>query len=1283
MRTKNTHGTVGILARSERRDSDRSGTQRGHHDVRPKPHGQTKDRSTNVIALVVVLFALIPLAAGLAGCGGNNTTAAVTISAAGQAATVGGSPSAPVTVFENDTATLTATVTGISTTTVYWQICLPVPPTSPLTAPTSCTPIPGVTTTNSSASLSGYGLLTQDGVYRAPAALPQTNPFEIIASSTTNLTVFGAIYVKIDSGIRIQMIPTTATIASGEQYGIVANVTGSSNTAVTWSVANIAGGNAQVGMISAGGPMCQPPLGPPVTLTAGETCATFTAPTTTSASSATITATSSADPSQSATTTITISSAADPTIASIQPTTAQQGSAQQDIYVTGTNLLSTSAILVNNTPIPATWISTTLIRATIPSSLLAQAAALPVVVERQNGDLSGAATLTVSAERPSVVASSPNSVVTTPAAFSVSIDGGYFSQSATSATFNGFPGTATPGTPLALTLTSSRQIAAGIPAGVLSTPGLYPIVVQNSGLAVGAPSTSFANIAVTPAAGSLLTSPTATIGVGTNPSAIAVDEADGLAVVANTGANSVSIINLGSNAVVSTVAVGTAPTGIAVDDAMPATLHNIAVVVNSGDNTLSTIDLTTDAVTSTLTLPPLPSPQTGLPAPQYYSVGVNPATHRGIVAISSTNVAGIIDTSTGIAAPPPGDSQVPLIGAAVPGGVANYGTGPNPQVAIDPRLNWAIVTAGGGGIPIVNFVDLGRDASGADPGRDPNAFGSLSLDAATQGVGVNPETHQVLITTPVTGSFTTFSLLDQTVSNIPFTYQNLTVDQPGYVAAAVSGLPNVGVAVNHNGNTAAILDLQNHVVIENVTVGNGPGAVAVDPVTNEALVANQTDGTVSILSLGPVRSTASPQVPQITLSSPEIGYVSSNPLTLTVNGGGFAAGAQVFLDGTAVPSTLSASGRQIIATVPATMLTSPRRYSAYVQNPGQSAISNIEDLTVVQSVPVGAQPFGVAIDTNCDVAAVTNNGDNTMSIVALTANSNGSTCVNSGTIGTVGPAFSVGASPEGVAVDPLLGMAVIANAQTEDASVVDMTETNPPANFQLSCAGCTNVMGVGVDLDTGVAYVTGQTVANTTTGIPEGWLSELTLPTTGFPSGAAAAGTISGLDATPQAVAVDPYFDYLGIPIGAPLGGTNTVDIYNLQQSGQIAKPSGFNLPTGIVFDPVNQVFVAANSLQNNVGFIDPISGIAAFSQVGMNPTAVDYNYQTSTLVTSNSASSTMSIIDYVCPPSIGTGCSAPQVRDILGLGGSTQFSVAVDPKLNMAVLTDNKNNRVLLIPLP
>jgi hypothetical protein len=94
---------------------------------------------------------------------------------------------------------------------------------------------------------------------------------------------------------------------------------------------------------------------------------------------------------------------------------------------------------------------------------------------------------------------------------------------------------------------------------------------------------------------------------------------------------------------------------------------------------------------------------------------------------------------------------------------------------------------------------------------------------------------------------------------------------------------------------------------------------------------------------------------------------------------------------------------------------------------------------------------------------------------------------------------------------------------------------------------------------------------------------------------------------------------------------------------------------------------------------------------VGIGPTSIDYNFQTSTLVTVNSVSHTMSVMAYVCPPvPSAPQCLGPKVRTVLGLGG-TQISspllgpnaVAIDPKLNLGVLADEDNNRVLLVPLP
>ena len=48
------------------------------------------------------------------------------------------------------------------------------------------------------------------------------------------------------------------------------------------------------------------------------------------------------------------------------------------------------------------------------------------------------------------------------------------------------------------------------------------------------------------------------------------------------------------------------------------------------------------------------------------------------------------------------------------GGMTPFGTGIDPQVAIDPQLNWAMATPGG--IGTIAIVDLGRAASVGDVG---------------------------------------------------------------------------------------------------------------------------------------------------------------------------------------------------------------------------------------------------------------------------------------------------------------------------------------------------------------------------------------------------------------------------------------------------------------------------------------------------------------------------------------------------------------------------------------
>lgn len=1201
------------------------------------------------------LGAVALLAAWAAGCGGNSTAVGITIV-----------PN-PETVLLNSSVQFSASVTGASAATVTWQVCLPATSTSgttpppATTKPTACTPIPGVTTPKGDTVLTGYGTIQQNGLYTAPATLPTPNKAVILVTSTVDTNAFETDPLTIESGITVQVTPATATIGPLESFQFTANVTGPTNDrGVTWT-------------LSLGTETNPPALG---TITS---TGLYTAPAT-SPGTVTVTATSSADPTQSGSAAVTISAGGAPTMSSLDPSVAAQGSAQQDVYLVGTNFESTSSVVVTPpgqlpSTVPASdvfFLSTDLLRVTIPSSMLSAAGTVGIEVQSAGtGNVSGVLPLTVFPTRPALVAVSPENVAQNSGSATATLTGGYFSG-ATSATVNG--------TTISPVLNSSRELTASLPSGVVSTPGLYPIAVRNSGVATGQPFMAALNIAVTPLQSSIPGAPNgAAIGVGTNPSAVAIDEADGIAVVANAGSNNVSLVSLSSGTVVGTVGVGGNPTGVAVDDLLP---HAVALVTNNSDQTVTAIDLTT-LMTTTLNV----SLSSGTNPPLPYAIAVNPLTNRAIVVYQSASLAMILDVSD--AGGIPGLTEVQTIGGAD----SNFtGTGAAPGVAVDPKLNWAVVTPGGAGE--ISIVDLGADStSGGIQGRIPFAVANLLITQTVQGVGINGETHEALLSDPDTGRLFTFAMLDNTVAEVtlPSTGQPgsaAPLDQPGFGAAAASSLEDVGIAVNAN-STAVVVDLANGIVLQ--TVGSlGASAmaqgVAVDPVTNEAVVINHEGGSVSIVSLG---STIDPL--QIAEASPAIvfGGPSAVNTTLTIVGSGFGGTSQVLLDDTALPAgdINVVSARKIVATVPSTMLQSPRRYIVQVRTGAAGgAVSNVTDLTVVQAVPVGLLPVGVAVDTERDAAIVTNSGDGTASIISLAPVSADSP-LSLGNIGAIGSPVFVGTTPEGVAVSSRLGLAVIANNGSNDASVVDLTGEQVPVTVGIcSISGCSSPKGAAVNDDTGEALVTS---TNPTSAVSSGSVSVFALPAT-----SATAANAIAVDHDPVAAAVDPNLAYAAIVTASQASSINFINLDTSGTAGSINSANSsasLQNPSGIVFDPVNQVFLTANSLLNDVLIVDPTTFVATPVNVGIAPTSIDYNYQTSTLVTANAPSGTLSVLDYVCPPNAGAAdCAGPKVRTVLGLGGNQTSSlilgpssIAIDPKLNLAVLTDPDNSRVLLVPLP
>src|SRR5690348_1004805 len=1199
------------------------------------------------------------LAAALAGCGsGSSTPVTLTISTQQS----GGQPIAHATVVRTGTQQFNASVIGIQNTLVTWDVCDVAPQaiaTGRSNAPNITMPTGCVTGGNST-----LGSITTSGPYTGPATLPTNSEVSVVAIAQGKTSVFAITDVTIDSGVRVSLSPTGVTIGTSEQFQFSATVTGDTNTAVSWAVDTVANGTTQTGTITPTACTVSMPVTPSSSnpVPQGTTFGCYTAPATPQ-TGVKITATAAADTSQVGTATVNVQTATDPSFRTnipLEPTATVEGAAQQDIYLFGSNFFSTTQVLVNGSPVPTTFVNNATLRATIPGTFFSGPvpAGLPVTVERQNGDLIQPVSLGVQPTRPAAVAASPQSLPTATSSATLTVDGGYFSSSTQASS---------EGQPLPVTVVNSRQLQVGLssPAFSFSTPGLVPILLQNSDVPSGSPSTAFVNVAISPSAADIPNLANQPIPVGTQPVAVALDTSLGIAAVLDQGsggAGAVSLLNVDSNSVSGTLPVGNSPTSIGVDDIL-----HIAAVVNSADNSLSIVNLQNGTVSPPVALPSNPTGSS--PSPSPFAIGVNSLTHRAVIAYSSSNIATVFDLSTN----PP--SLVCTMGGSNPNMPNNcstisgsntrpVSTGPSPSIAVEPQLNWAIITPGGSGI--TSIVDLGTAATANQVARVPNVIASFSTGSTSiRGAAINTETEQALLTDPNCGlgspscraSVTLLSVLDQTVNS-------LTLSQ-GYVASAVNPLTDIGVAVNGPANTATVIDLRTLTQLgPPIQVGASPQAVAIDPGKNIAVIVNSgsNPGSVSILSLGAIRT------PQITEVSPPIAFAapSAGPQVVTVNGFGFSSGAQVRLDGISLctagnPCTVSPNGRQAVATVPGSMLSSAQRFALDVQN-STGATSNVKSFLVMGAVPIGLNPISVAIDSDLNEALVTSQGP---------INSPTNTCTTPGSVSVVDLAgaavtntLGVGACPQGVAVIPRLGLGVIANTDSANATVVDYVNGVVTSTVSTGL----DPVGVAIGPDTGEALVTNSS-SNSVTAFT-------------VSSSSTAGGSIP-VDQVPFGVAIDSIDNIAAVAASSQ----NTVDTITLGTSFIGGRVLNFQGPTDVAFDPITDTFLVADSLANEIGIVDPKApGIAGFTpfRVGINPTSLDYNFQSGTGVTFNAASNSFSIFNFVATnPNSHLTIQNAKVEFVLPIGGSAAFSVAINPLTNVAAVVDQANGRLLLVPLP
>jgi len=154
---------------------------------------------------------------------------------------------------------------------------------------------------------STVGTISSTGLYTAPASVPSPASVTITATSNADVSNSASVRVTIlgetsEPGVVVSLTSPSspASVMVGQTLSLMASVTGTSNTALTWTVAGalagaVTNGNSTLGTIPGTSPI-----------------AIYTAPSAlpTGNNPVTITATSQADPTQSASVTVTINPSA-------------------------------------------------------------------------------------------------------------------------------------------------------------------------------------------------------------------------------------------------------------------------------------------------------------------------------------------------------------------------------------------------------------------------------------------------------------------------------------------------------------------------------------------------------------------------------------------------------------------------------------------------------------------------------------------------------------------------------------------------------------------------------------------------------------------------------------------------------------------------------------------------------------------------------------------------------------------------------------------------------------
>jgi YVTN family beta-propeller protein/VCBS repeat-containing protein len=520
------------------------------------------------------------------------------------------------------------------------------------------------------------------------------------------------------------------------------------------------------------------------------------------------------------------------------------------------------------------------------------------------------------------------------------------------------------------------------------------------------------------------------IPVGSRPFWVAFSPDGSFVYVTHEGGGMVSVIDTATHGV-DPIAVGYGAIGVAFSPD-----GSLAYVTNANSNTMSLIDTATHTVID-------PRPATpdvdGIPVGTLPS-GVAVSPEGGFVYVTDLYSGTVSVISFGGNTPPvvTGDPTIDSVDTAtgvVIGSLHVTDTGPLSYTVPDQ----------GTGAPAYGTVAIAPDGTFAytptQAARLHAGLGEIEKDGFT--VTVSDGQHSVAVA----------------VTNVPVSSAQLTIGSTIVGGGAVAFSPDGSLAYVANGSpfssprTVSVIDTATHTVIDidpttpavdSISVGGVPSGVAFSPDGSFAYITNSESSFLSV-----VRSSVS------VIDTATHTVIGAIPIP----GSGSAYGVAFSPDGSfAYVVTGSGNTVSVIDTATHTVIDT---------NPATPA---------VDSIPIGAVAYEMAVSPDGRFAYVVNRSDDTVSVIDTATR----TVIDTDPATPVVDAISVGNHPEGVAFSPDGTLAYVVNWSDDTVSVIDtatrtVVDTNPATPAIDSILVGSGPSGVAVSPDGSLAYVTTST----------------------------------------------------------------------------------------------------------------------------------------------------------------------------------------------------------------